>query len=253
MIRLVRAAQEPEPLRVKRPDKLADARVAIARREKIDFSGYGDDGAKEQIFEAQHRKCAYCEKREERAKYRDTEHYRPKSPYWWLAWTWENLLFACIDCNRDYKKNQFPLLDERQRLAPEELPPGSEVPLLIDPYDSSIDLQREIEFRRDDVQGQERWKPYGLTTRGAETIRICGLDRQSLLTEYKLHVRETVWPKVEKFRAVADTGAPREIQRAWASLKLGLFWKDQPYQALSRDALKILTQPVLRERYQLSL
>lgn len=225
----------------------------IARSEKIEFSGYGDDGVKEQIFQSQHRKCAYCEKREERSKYRDAEHYRPKSSYWWLAWTWENLLFACIDCNRDYKKDQFPLVDEARRLVHEEAPPGGEQPLLIDPYDGSVDPRHEIEFRREDVQGQERWRPYGLTARGRETIRICGLDRQSLLTEYKLHVREMVWPKIEKFLAIAETGTPWEVKRAWDSLKLGLFWKDQAYQALSRDALKVLVQPGLRERYQLSV
>jgi hypothetical protein len=252
VIRLVRGP-DPDPLRGKRPRKLEDARAIIARGEKPDPRGYGDDGVKEQIFQAQHRKCAYCEKREERSKYRDAEHYRPRSRYWWLAWTWENLLFACIDCNRDYKKDQFPLVDEAQRLVPEEAPPGGEQPLLLDPYDPRIDLQHEIEFRREDVQGQERWKPYGLTTRGEETIRICGLDRQSLLTEYKIHVRETVWPKVERFLAAVEAGAPWEIGRAWRILTLGLFWKDQPYQALSRDALKALVKPALRERYQLSL
>jgi len=34
---------------------------------------------------------------------------------------------------------------------------------------------------------------------------------------------------------------------------MGLFWKDQPFQALSRDALEVLVRPAVRERYQLAL
>jgi len=253
MIRLVRSPDEPEALQRKRPEKLAALRAAYARGEQPKISGYGDDGVKEALFLGQDRKCAYCERREESPKNRDADHYRPKTRYWWLAWTWENLLFACDHCNRYEKKDQFPLVDETRRLVPEDVPPGGEQPLLIDPYDPSFSPQREIEFRPDDVQGQERWKPYGLTPRGDETIRICGLDRHGLLTEYKLHVNRTVWPKVERFLEIAETGSPSEIPRAWVSLKLALFNKYQPYQALSRDALKILVRPELRERYKLAL
>jgi 5-methylcytosine-specific restriction endonuclease McrA len=251
VIRLERPP-EPEPLRRKRPGKVAAARDALHRGEKIDFSGYGDDGAKEDLFQGQHRKCAYCEKSEEQSKYREAEHYRPKSTYWWLAWTWENLLFACMDCNREHKKEQFPLVDEVRRLVAGHDPPGDEQPLLIDPYDGSVDPAREIEFRREYVQRRERWRPYGLTERGRETIRICGLDRPSLLTLYDTHVREVVRVKVERFRGIAETGSSQEIVRAWGTLVRGLSGAYQPFQVLSRDAVQVLVPPDIRARYHLS-
>jgi hypothetical protein len=252
VIRLIRAP-EPAPLRDKRPERLAAARTALASGEQVVFTGYGDDGVKETLFQGQHRKCAYCEKPEEQSKYRPAEHYRPKARYWWLAWTWENLLFACTDCNSDHKKDQFPLIDEARRLVAEDPPPGGEQPLLIDPYDPSIDPANEIEFRRERVQSKERWRPYGLTEGGRETIRICGLDRPSLLTLYDAHVRELVRPKVERFSSVVETGNAHEIVRAWRTLVRGLFGDYQPFQALSRDAVRALVSPLLRTRYQLTL
>lgn len=128
MIRLTRGP-EPDSLVPIREEQLADARKAVAAGRKIRFDGYSV--VKREIFGAQHRKCCYCEKLEEQAKYRDVEHYRPKAYYWWLAWTWDNLLFACMDCNRDHKKDQFPLADGSTPLVAEQAPPASERPLVI--------------------------------------------------------------------------------------------------------------------------
>lgn len=227
MIRLVRGP-EPAVLGAKRPGKLADARAAVAQGGKPEFTGYGEDGVKEALFQGQHRKCAYCEKPEEQSKYRPAEHYRPKSVYWWLAWTWENLLFACTDCNSDHKRDQFPLIDEAQLLIAEASPPGGEQPLLLDPYDPTVSLEAEIKFRRDFVQGKERWIPYGVTARGRETVRICGLDRATLIDKYNAHVRTIVRPKIEAFSIVAKTDDAQQIVKAWSRLLRGLFWDEQP-------------------------
>jgi hypothetical protein len=45
----------------------------------------------------------------------DVEHYRPKSIYWWLAYTYDNYLFACQICNQTYKSDNFPI--KRNRYA----------------------------------------------------------------------------------------------------------------------------------------
>lgn len=42
------------------------------------------------------KKCAYCESGVED---RHVEHYRPKSSYYWLAYSWDNLLISCSTCN----------------------------------------------------------------------------------------------------------------------------------------------------------
>ncbi|WP_375561356.1 retron system putative HNH endonuclease [Bernardetia sp. OM2101] len=50
-------------------------------------------------------KCAFCEQNQE---IMEVEHYRPKSIYYWLAFSWDNLLLACATCNRS-KSTHFPI------------------------------------------------------------------------------------------------------------------------------------------------
>ena len=54
-------------------------------------------------------KCAYCEAPTETVAHGDVEHFRPKSAYWWLAYCYDNYLFACQICNQTYKGNAFPI------------------------------------------------------------------------------------------------------------------------------------------------
>ena len=54
-------------------------------------------------------KCAYCESPTDSVAHGDVEHYRPKSKYWWLAYCYENYLYACQICNQVYKGDEFPV------------------------------------------------------------------------------------------------------------------------------------------------
>lgn len=83
MIRIARTA-EPPALTAVRDRKLAAAREARRQGDDVERDGY--DVVKPALAAMQHHKCCYCEKREEQPKYRDVEHYRPKSRYWWLTW-----------------------------------------------------------------------------------------------------------------------------------------------------------------------
>lgn len=248
MIHLSRAAEPPQ-LPATREERLAKARLAREDGRPIEFRDH--DLVKPELADMQHNKCCYCEKREEQAKYRDVEHYRPKSTYWWLAWTWENLLFSCIDCNREHKRDQFPLLPDDQALLAEQLPPGEERPLIIDP--SRDDPMPHIEFRRETVQKIERWRPYGLTDRGRTTIQACGLDRPGLIDLYKDHVNHTVRPKLAPFLSLLAQSEATQIVRAWSTVCRGLLGAERPFRALSHDAMKILVPQGALERYHLTL
>jgi len=57
-------------------------------------------------------KCAYCEQRVEQFH---VEHYRPKQIYYWLAFSWDNLLSACHFCNT-YKSTNFRINGTRASL-----------------------------------------------------------------------------------------------------------------------------------------
>lgn len=63
-------------------------------------------------------KCAYCEQRlilpkknQNKSAGNDltVEHFRPKTVYYWLAYSWDNLLPVCYDCNR-HKEDDFKIL-----------------------------------------------------------------------------------------------------------------------------------------------
>lgn len=58
-------------------------------------------------------KCAYCEQKMERY---NVEHYRPKKIYYWLAFSWDNLIMACPDCN-GFKGVHFDLGVGRTRVV----------------------------------------------------------------------------------------------------------------------------------------
>jgi hypothetical protein len=68
--------------------------------------------AKEQLLNESNQKCAYCESPTTVIAYGDVEHFRPKSVYWWLAYSYENYLPSCTVCNQRFKKDFFPLLDK---------------------------------------------------------------------------------------------------------------------------------------------
>ncbi len=93
----------------------------------IDNSIYGDTTVKEQLITDQNEKCCFCEAKFTATSYGDVEHFRPKKAYkkdrkliypgyYWLSYDWNNLLFSCEKCNRSFKKNEFPLLDDETRV-----------------------------------------------------------------------------------------------------------------------------------------
>ena len=45
-------------------------------------------------------KCAYCESPTDTVAHGDVEHFRPKSVYWWLAYCYDNYVYACQICNQ---------------------------------------------------------------------------------------------------------------------------------------------------------
>lgn len=54
-------------------------------------------------------KCAYCESPTDTVAHGDVEHFRPKSVYWWLAYCYDNYVYACQICNQVYKGDAFPV------------------------------------------------------------------------------------------------------------------------------------------------
>ena len=254
MTPIARPASEPNALRDVRARKLPEVNRlhAIGALDKLSKLLDGYDVAKPALAEMQHTKCCYCEKIEEQAKYRDVEHYRPKSKYWWLTWSWDNLLFACNDCNRQCKGAQFPL-GASQSLPVGQAPPGLEDAQVLDPSDFARHPMDHVVYRRSNVQGIEQWRPFGKTTRGAQTIAVCGLDRETLLDLYGKHVRTFVRPLLRPMELAISTSQGSAVELHWLEALSACLSPASPFRALSHDALDVLVPAATRSRYGLQL
>ena len=144
---------------------------------EVDDKFYRADDVRKQLLDDQHNKCAYCESRIPK-EYNDVEHYRPKSKYYWLGHDWNNLLYSCPLCNRLYKNDDFPLVNEANRVSK----PGNitiEEPLIINP---TIDEPTvHIRFNRHIM--------VGITAQGEKTIEIFHLNERDVL----VHDREVLY------------------------------------------------------------
>ncbi|MDO6808881.1 HNH endonuclease [Zobellia galactanivorans] len=124
------------------------------------------------------RKCAYCEQKIEQSH---IEHYRPKKKYYWLAFSWDNLILACPFCNL-YKDIHFDLdgeivtfLNNDENLSRINVSSASydttELPKMINP--ETVNPLGHIHFERNGVIKSE-------DNRFSYTIEKCKIDRKYL-------------------------------------------------------------------------
>lgn len=89
---------------------------------KISFASGKWKSAKVKVRADSGKKCAYCEASTSVVAHGDVEHFRPKALYWWLAYDFDNYLFACQICNQIYKSDNFPVTPANLRLAAPAMP-----------------------------------------------------------------------------------------------------------------------------------
>lgn len=219
---MIRLSRPPKPRSLQRDaaektqslsDLIESDWSAYSRRTKPKTFNVSDlykrDDVKAALLEAQHDKCAYCElPRITAGQTGDVEHFRPKKAcaqargeprirpgYYWLAYAWENLLWACSMCNRAPGKVElFPVAhpDRRARRRGDDL--DAEGALMIDPYRE--DPREHLGWRGPDVRGKTR--------RGTATIEVVRLDRVALIDARQDVLSEVeVW--VDVLRALQRT------------------------------------------------
>lgn len=199
--------------------------AAQGKHSEMSFNAYRDDTVKAALAAIFHRKCAYCEISMLGQQPGDVEHFRPKGKvsrshggtgkvehipgYYWLAAEWSNLLPSCVFCNRENsleivdgqrrvvgKANWFPVRDESLRASSPDVV-GQEPRLLLDPCVD--DPSQHLAFTDDG--GIE-----SISQMGAETIRVCALDRLELLQARARENRLTM-------RAIGGLLSELEIKR----------------------------------------
>lgn len=153
---------------------------------------YGTEVVKRQLKRDQYDKCGFCEAIFDANVAGDVEHYRPKTAimidtgriypgYYWRGYFWENLSYACPDCNSYRKRDLFPLVLEDARALDHNGDVDHEEPLLLDPY-GARDPRQHIRFRGE--------APISDTPEGNTTIEILALDRTTLARDRLHHLRQ---------------------------------------------------------------
>lgn len=156
-------------------------------------------------------KCAYCEK-DIRDEDKHIEHYRPKKRYYWLAYSWDNLLLSCGQCNRP-KGDRF-LTQQCSLLYGDEAFENihslgitydeTEKPMIINP--EKDDISDEILFDNEaKISSQNR--------RVQHTIdKACNLNRNALV-ENRIKIFNQFKRRVDKYINNKDTnGLKNEIE-----------------------------------------
>ena len=220
MIRVAKPEQAPAILRNRGQRTIEADRRAFENGErtfKFDRSIYGAKSVKNALIKAQHDKCAFCESQVSHIAYGDVEHYRPKAGvrqsdpdpleqpgYYWLAYVWENLFFACQLCNQRFKKNLFPLANPAKRARSHLDDMAAEQPLLIHPADDEpsalIGFREEMAFAIDD------------DPRAGTTIEVLGLNRDTMANHRRAHLTHFRLLRQALSELQPDSDVAREIR-----------------------------------------
>lgn len=223
-------------------DRYVVGKVVGFQSDAFDSSLYASQAIKQQLLEEQRGCCAYCEAYIVATQYGDVEHFRPKAGfnqihnsappshregYFWLAYTWENLYYACVICNEHHKKNRFPTVggihltfdDSVTEETTALIDPGVEEPrnfIRFNPmtgeayaFDSfhahfGGDAEEMAWNTPVDLESLSRDASQKIpNSRGNATIAILGLNRQTLVRQRLEHLR--------LLRALFDAGNFSEI------------------------------------------
>jgi len=179
------------------------------KAESVDFPSdyWRKPDVREALWNSQKGKCCFCENKRAKKREFDGEHFRPKAKvtedpshpgYWWLAYDWSNLLYACKPCNQEYKKNHFPLMNEPERVRDPSSPILGEKPVLVSPIAEDPECSIGFEWGAGlgiyvkaislDSEGDNR---------GGQTIKLLGLNRDELMEERA--------EQLSFFRSVSET------------------------------------------------
>lgn len=181
-------AEKPRKQTANNLNRKSHLQLLLDNPKDVRSETYAMKAVKEKLIDIFDEKCAFCECNTAMGAAYDVEHYRPKATYFWLAYEWTNLLLACQICNREYKKDQFPVSPDQATLStPSFTDDGAlhyaechinsarlntEAPLLLHP--ALHDPAAHLYFLPDgDIEH--------ITTEGQYSIKYYGLKRPKLV------------------------------------------------------------------------
>lgn len=176
-------------------------------------SRYKTSDVKEKLNSLYHHKCAFCE---DHAEQTHVDHYRPKTDYYWLAYSWDNLICSCPTCNQ-FKTNDFAIKGKKA-VPPKTTDDLSNVNILssqeYDREEKPMLLNPERDVLNDaflfDMEGHIKGNN---NPRADYTIETCHLDRKDLVDARRKLIddyRKTI--KAELFNASTSDEQRKAIE-----------------------------------------
>jgi uncharacterized protein (TIGR02646 family) len=166
--------------------RAAAAELAVQSGARVNAFGDVWRSAKDRLKAVSHRKCWYCEARQERSD-NAVDHFRPKSLYPWLAFTLSNFRYVCTFCNSIRtnpetgesagKGDHFPLFNSPRAANSGQL--NAEDIVLLDPCrggDPGL-----LDFRVDGAPCPKYPNQTKRATRANQSIRYYHLDHPELI------------------------------------------------------------------------
>ncbi len=196
---------------------------------------YNTKEVKEKLKSLYDNKCVYCEK-----SLLDfpahIEHYRPKSIYYWLVFSWDNLFLCCPICNIN-KGNKFEVKNNPVSYNNETF---KDIHRLRDEYDEieqPLTINPEKENILDKIRFNENAKMSSEDKRIQHTIdNVCKLNRKDLVEKRARTINGFIDNINEiKFRIYKNKGDLKEV-----SLVLKRFKKEQEFYSLRHFILNNL-------------
>lgn len=165
----------------------------IAKGQYIDNftynSRYKTPDIKDKLNRLYLHKCAYCE---DHAEQTHVDHYRPKNDYYWLAYSWDNLMFSCPTCNQ-FKNNEFSIRG-RKVIPPKMTDDLSDINIWssqrYDKQEKSLLLNPERDNLDNVFSFDKEGHINGKGDRAIYTIDTCHLDRDELVDARRKIVRD---------------------------------------------------------------
>lgn len=166
----------------------------IAKGAYIDSEAYNSrykmPDVKKRLDNIYHHKCAYCENKVEQGH---VEHYRPKNQYYWLAYSWDNLIYGCPTCNQ-FKSVHFDIKGKKV-VPPKVSEDLSEINIWSSQRYDQLEKPMFLNPERDDLNNVFIFDMQGHVKgnnnpRADYTIEKCHLDRDFLVDERRKIVND---------------------------------------------------------------
>ena len=188
------------------------------RNELIDAEEYKNEGVynsrykmkdiKAKLKDIYHSKCAFCEQKSEAFH---VEHFRPKDIYYWLAYSWDNLLYSCPTCNTK-KGAKFRTLKNRAEYDADFLEKIHEIAQEYDDLEASQFIHPELENIEKELVFDKTGKISSKNDRVQYTIDTCKLNREDLRVHFRKKILDDIKRKIkDRFTKFQTTKNQEEL------------------------------------------